>query len=126
MLKVTDLTTGESLILQRRRLGVTQGRMAELIGVGRDVYRSYERDEDRKWRQGPPVELPPRGDEDLADEEIIHILRLRLGWTLDDAAEAVGRSRATYVNIESGGRTTARWANYVIDLMEKEIATAAN
>jgi len=126
MLKVADLTTGESLILQRRRLGVTQGRMAELIGVGRDVYRSYERDEDRKWRQGPPIELPPLGDEDLADEEIIHILRLRLGWTLDDAAEAVGRSRATYVNIESGGRTTARWANYVIDLMEKEIATAAN
>ncbi len=126
MLKAVDLTVGESLTLQRRRLGVTQDHMAKLLGLGRDVYRSYERDADRKWRQGPPVELPSLGDDELASEEIIHILRLRLGWTLDEAAEAVGRSRATYVNIESGGRTTARWADYVINLMEKEIATAAN
>ena len=125
MLRDTDLTTGENLTIQRRRLSVTQDRMAELLGIGRDVYRSYERDEDRKWRQGPPITLPQLDDE-LAQEEVIHILRLRIGWTLDDAAEAVGRSRATYVNIESGGRTTARWADYVINLMEKEIATTAN
>ena len=126
MLSVTDLTVGENLALQRRRLGVTQDRMAELLGLGRDVYRSYERDADRKWRQGPPIELPLLDEGELAPEETIHILRMRLGWTLDDAAEAMGRSRATYVNIESGGRTTARWADYVINLMEKEIATAAN
>ena len=125
MLIDTDLTTGENLTLQRRRLSLTQERMAKLLGIGRDVYRSYERDEDRKWRQGPPVALPLLDDE-LAQEEVIHILRLRIGWTLDEAAEAVGRSRATYVNIESGGRTTARWADYVINLMEKEIATTAN
>ena len=116
---------GENLTIQRRRLSLTQDRMAELLGIGSWVYRSYERDEDRKWRQGPPITLPLIDDE-LTQEEVIHILRLRIGWTLNEAAEAVGRSRATYINIESGGRTTARWANYVINLMEKEIATTAN
>jgi len=123
MLEGLDLTVGENLAVQRRKLGVTQGQMAKLLGLGKHVYRSYEHDEERQWRQGPPAELPLL-EGALAPEEVIYVLRQRLEWSLDDAAGAVGRSRATYVSIESGGRTTARWADYVITLMEKELAAA--
>lgn len=124
MLESLDLTPAERLaVIRKYRLRLSQKGMAEHLGISEGKYRSYERDETVRWRQGPPDKLPEL-EGDLGPEEVIFTLRTRLGWTLDDAAAAMGRSRATYVAIENGGRTTARWSEYVISLMEKELATA--
>ena len=58
---------------------------------------------------------------DLQDNELIVILRLRAKLTLAQAADVVGTSRATYVQIEGGGRVADKWASYTItQLLEQQ------
>lgn len=113
------LTDAERLLLRRRRLGVSQKVMAKKLNITQCTYASYERDEERQFRHAPPLEIPDI--EDLADFEIVTLLRIRAGLTLAQAADVVGTSRATYVQIEGGGRVTDKWAKYSITkLLEQQ------
>lgn len=93
--------------------------MADRLGLTQCTYASYEKGEERKFRHGPPLEIPTVTD--LSDHEIVTLLRIRAGLTLLLAAEVVGTSRATYVQIEGGGRVTDKWAQYAIkQLLEQQ------
>jgi len=113
-----ELTDGERLLIARRRKGLTQGEMAEELNVKTCTYASYEKDEDRKFRHGPPLPLPEVGP--IQHHETIVILRTRRGLTLTEAAAVVGTSRATYANIEGGGRVAMKWGEYAINQLRQQ------
>ena len=118
-----DLTDGERLLIDRRRKGKSQGDVSADLGIKQCTYASYEKDEERRFRHAPPLDIPTI--EVVEPHEHVMILRTRQGLTLAEAAVIVGTSRATYVQIEGGGRVAQKWAKYAIkQLTEKASETA--
>lgn len=112
---ITDcptLTDGERLLVDRRRKGKSQGEVCIDLGIKQCTYASYEKDEERMFRHAPPLDIPTV--EPVDPHEHVMILRTRLGLTLAQASVIVGTSRATYVQIEGGGRVALKWAVYAI------------
>jgi hypothetical protein len=95
--------------------------MADELNVKTCTYASYEKGHARKYRHGPPLRLPDVGT--LEQHETIVILRTRRGLTLTEVAAIVGTSRATYANIEGGGRVAMRWGEYAISQLKQQIET---
>jgi len=109
--------------LARRRKGISQGQAADELGIKQCTYASYEKDEDRQFRHCPPPDIPEI--ESIDPHEHVVVLRTRLGYTLAEAAEVVGTSRATYVQIEGGGRVAQKWADYAIKQLGSELDDGA-
>lgn len=99
------LTSAEKLLLQRRRLGLNQAKMAKRLGVTPYVYKGWEREE---RDDAPKVELGK-----LADHERFLIYRLREGKTQDDVAREMGfKSRYWLRQMEQGKVNLTALRNY--------------
>lgn len=91
MLKASDLTPGEKLLIFRRRSELTQALMAEELGVSLLAYRAMEQDHDYIPcnRKIPRVSLSGR----LAVWEVAVILRFRSSLTQAQTAAQIGISK---------------------------------
>jgi len=88
------LTNAETLVVYRRRLGLTQKGAAKHFGVCHDMYSRWERGLDpRAKRQKVP---------NLKDYEVCHLYRRRSGMTQKAAAAQMGCCRRWYNLMERG------------------------
>jgi len=96
MLEVDDLTTGERLLLDRRRRGVSQSNAVE--GVDRKIYRKWETDE--VANDAPPISI-----QEIYPHEQLLLLRRRMKLNQTEMAERLGISLSWQKTLESGGVT---------------------
>lgn len=95
MLTTKDLTTGEKLLVARRRERTTQKEEADAYGVSLYEYRRWERDVDTNGVQ-------PAGIGKLLVHEAFFILRRRRGWTMQRVADAISRCKFWLRRMENG------------------------
>lgn len=91
-LDLTYLSTGELLWVHRRRLGLTQYKMARKLCVGRNKYKAWELDHEDCAIGG--LTLKPTLYEKLG------LARRRLGYGLWPIAEKLGCSHMTLLKLE--------------------------
>lgn len=98
-LTAKDLTPGERLLLDRRRMPfMTQRAAADSYGVPTHHYIAWEADaEHLKPGAVPRVKLGP-----LRPHEIALICRRRAGWTQADVGAEIGRSAYWVARMERG------------------------
>lgn len=94
LIKTTDLTPGERLAIDRRRIGRSQQAQAGIFGVSLYKYRKWENDEEE-----PPND-PPLGN--LQTHEQCYVVRRRRGLRLGDVAVEMGFSRWWINQMELG------------------------
>lgn len=87
------LTSGETAIILRKRLGLTQHQMAERMGKGTETYARIERDE---------LEIEPFPIPRLESHEKCMIYRRRVGFPIKQVAEDLGLSRVWVSRMENG------------------------
>jgi len=92
-MRTTDLTSGERLLILRRRTGRSQRDEAERRGITLYRYKRYEADE--QTTQDEPVG-------ELKSHERCLILRRRERMSLDDLASELGVSRWWACQMEYG------------------------
>ena len=92
-LKVSDLTAGERLLIERRRVGLTQPEAAKQFRVSVSHYSRWERDK----IPAPKTALP-----NLYDHEICLLLRRRQGITQLQLSKMMGRCRWRINQMEYG------------------------
>jgi DNA-binding XRE family transcriptional regulator len=103
LVKTTELSQGERLLVYRRREGLTQEGMADQLGVSLYAYRKMEEE------SAPCSFNPPLGS--LSQREQCFVQRLRHGWSLAHAAESIGISRWWLRRMERGDAPVRRlWA----------------
>lgn len=95
-LDIKGLTTGEILLLARRRSGESQEKCAHGHGLTRNAYGKLERDDDTHAN----VKIPVLNE--LTDAERCLILRRRSGLKQDECAEEIGITRFWFNRIEVG------------------------
>lgn len=110
MLRVRDLTPGERLLLERRRLGETKPAAADRYGVSLYRYGQWERD-DPAARAVSDVPRP-RGLLRLEFHEASFLLRRRAGVTVEAFAAAAGMSAWWLTRIERGQEKPALLAAF--------------
>ena len=103
---IRDLTRGERLYIWRRRENMSQAQAAEIWGVARNEYRSWENDE----AESPAGVCPNLGV--LETFESCVILRRRNNASVSDTAEAIGVSRQWLRKMEIGEAPTERLTSY--------------
>lgn len=79
-----ELTTGERLFIERKRLGMSQANMAACHGVPHGVYGRWERDQ--KANRPAPVVKVGR----LKKHEQCMLERVRIGWSQAEVAKKLG------------------------------------
>jgi len=105
----SDLSTGEHLLIWRRREGLTQEEAGIYLGLRRNTYGQLERSEEKKHIP----ELPFLGE--MYSYEKCFIMRRRSGWTIPMCAAQAEVSRYWYNLMELGKvspeRLVAYWVN---------------
>jgi DNA-binding XRE family transcriptional regulator len=96
-LNIEGLTLGESLLISRRRSGESQEKIADRLGMTRNVYGRVERD-DEDVPSG--IQFPELGE--LSQDEICLILRRRSGLTQEECADKIGVTRFWFNQMETG------------------------
>jgi DNA-binding XRE family transcriptional regulator len=91
------LTTGETLLIFRRRSGESQETIARRFDMTRNAYGRVERDDDEL---SGSVSLPELGE--LTEDEQCLILRRRSGLTQENCAEKIGITRFWFNQMETG------------------------
>lgn len=91
-----ELSTGERLLILRRRRGQSQKQAAEALGVSLYCYRQWESDEQAET--DPPKVRSPK----LALHEQCFLRRVRAGLSLADLAGELGLSRWWVCKMEQG------------------------
>lgn len=89
------LTTGETLLIARRRSGESQETIARRLGMTRNSYGRVERDDEEA-----SIKLPELGE--LTEAEQCLILRRRSGLTQEECAEKLGIARFWFNQMEIG------------------------
>jgi len=92
----SSLTSGELLLVARKRIGLSQSEMASFHGTTRTKYGKMERDQ----MEPNGVKLPTIGS--LATHEEAMILRRRAGHTQKEIAGEIGLSRHWVSKMETG------------------------
>lgn len=105
-LKVSDLTDGEKLIIDRRRLGETQGDAAQRLGMPESSYCCAELNQPCAW----DVPTPALGK--LEQHEMCLIRRMRSGYSQAAIAKRVGVSRYWLCQMERGIEPCERLVGY--------------
>lgn len=103
--RVSDLTQGERLVIDRRRRNMTQRQAAKRHGMTLYRYRRCEMDESEAM---PPI--PAIGRLKLYEE--LRVLRVREGATVHNVAEDMGISRWWVTQMEAGKAPCDRLAEY--------------
>lgn len=107
MLSIRDLTTGERLIIARRRNDETQQAAAKRLGMPLGPYKLAEKDTPSKsWR------VPIPSLDKLQPHEVCRLLRVRKGLTLDDLSRRMGVSKWWICLMEQGKAPTATLLEY--------------
>ncbi len=111
-----QLTRGERLALHRRAKRMTQVEMADIYGVGLDLFRTWECDvpdvqDDIPLLQVCRTELPLR--------ELLFVHRRRRGITLEEISEALGRCVSWVHQAESGRAGAEQVVDYVLNQGER-------
>lgn len=100
----SDLSAGETLIIDRRRRGESQADAARRHRVSSYRYRRWEDDDDP---DAPRVEL-----ETIEEYEAFHVLRRRAGMLIEDLAAEIGCSRWWVTQMERGQAPCGRLKDY--------------
>lgn len=100
-----NISYGETLFLQRRRLGLSQSEMARAISATRTKYGRWERDQEECRLACPPLQ-------DISDTEIATIKRRREGVTQKDVAKELNVSRYWVSQMETGQAGSDRLTKY--------------
>ena len=95
-IEVGELSLQETMILYRRRLGISQTQMAALFRVHRETYGRLERGDNIQLK----IDRPYLGE--LQDHEKCLILRRRSGWTQEQCAESMNITRYWFNLMELG------------------------
>lgn len=88
------LTNDETLIVFRRREGMTQKEAAKHFGVSLDMY--------SRWERGIDPRTPRQKVPDLKDHEVCFLYRRRSNMTQKAAAKQMGCCRRWYNLMERG------------------------
>ena len=104
LVKTSDLTRGERLLVARRRRSVSQVDAADDFGVSLYLYRQWETDTTRS-----PHELSLRR---LADFEACLIMRRRTKLSASKIAKRLGVSRWWFCQMERGEVDSARLVTF--------------
>lgn len=99
------LTTGEALVLHRRRLDESQMEAAKRLGVGRKLYALWEIEVKELPGAAPDIT-------EVADHEIAFIMRRRANKSRADMVEAVGFNRTWITAMERGDMDCSPLTNY--------------
>lgn len=99
------LTTGEALVLHRRRLDESQTEAAARLGVGRKIYALWEVEVKEFPGVAPTFET-------VAAHEIAFILRRRANKSRADMVAAVGLNRTWITAMERGDMDCSPLLNY--------------
>lgn len=105
MVAIVTPTRGESLLLHRRRKGMSQADAAREYGVSPDRYRDWEKD--RRLRDQPRRHLGQ-----LKPHEVCLLLRRRAGKTQREVAADLGCTRLWLVQMENGSAPVDRLREY--------------
>lgn len=103
--KLKDLTTGERLVLHRRRMDESQSQAAARLGVGRKLYALWEIEVKPFPGSAPDIDK-------VAVHEIVFILRRRANMSRADMVEAVGFNRTWITAMERGDMDCSPLRNY--------------
>jgi DNA-binding XRE family transcriptional regulator len=98
LVKTSDLTPGEKLVIQRRRDGTSQVKAAKKAKVSLFVYRQWEQDVEK------PTTVPKVGK--LEDHEQCYVMRRRAGWTAQELADELEVCRWWLCQMERGQQDT--------------------
>ena len=102
-----ELTKGERLLLDRRRLQMTQMQYAKLLGVPLGSYKRAERDEGTgRW------EIPDPALRRIEPREACLVKRRRSGKTIDEIAQEIKRSKWWVCLMERGKAPDASLREY--------------
>ncbi len=93
------LTTGEKLLIIRRRENISKERMADRYGMTRNVYGGLERDQE-EFVDNDCVAVPEVSK--LSQGEICLLLRRRAEMAQEECAELVGVTRFWLNQMETG------------------------
>ena len=96
VLQLQQITSGEKLVVQRRRLKQNQREAAKAHGVSRNTYAAWELD------LATTQDVPDTELSQLEDREACWLLRRRGNWSQDTIAEEIGCSRVWVANMELG------------------------
>lgn len=91
-----EISLEESVILYRRRLGISQTQMAAMLKIHRETYGRLERGKTVQ------VEVPKPTLGNLSPYEVCFILRRRSGKTQNKIAESIGFTRYWLNQMELG------------------------
>ena len=94
LIKSSELTKGEKLLMERRRLGLTQSAMAKKMKVSLYVYRRWETD---SVEDAPSVNIGR-----LTDYEQCYLMRKRSGNSLQETANKLQVCRWWLCQMERG------------------------
>lgn len=97
LVKTSDLTVGEKLVVKRRRDGLSQVKAAKKAKVSLFAYRQWEQDVEK-------APAPKIGK--LEDHEQCYILRRRAGWTTQELADELEVCRWWLCQMERGAIDT--------------------
>lgn len=104
LVATSTLTSGEKLVIQRRRDGSTQAKAARAHKVTQLVYRGWERDSGER--------IPRAAVGKISESEQCFVLRRRSGMTLDRLAGRLRVCRYWLRQMEAGTAPVARLAEY--------------
>lgn len=99
-MNVSDLSTGERVLINRRRLGVTQRVLAPRLGLTRRQLQDLEAGTFRFQVNEATIGFSSL--DDLAENEVCVVLRHRSGKSMLDLEVALGVSRSWIYEMESG------------------------
>jgi transcriptional regulator with XRE-family HTH domain len=101
-----SISNAESLVLARRRLGLTQLEVAQQLSLNVSKYKRLEAEEGkdvgRSARELLPDAFLGRSPEDLDPHEECYILRRRHGLSQLDVGKSIGRCREWIQQMERG------------------------
>ena len=103
-LRVSELSKGERLFLQRIRQGLTQEQAADQMGVKPHLYKLWEQD---RGKHAPKIKI-----DRLAPHERMRIYRRRSGLSMVDLEFRVGCTRYWIWKMETGRAPVTRLQMY--------------
>lgn len=101
---VVTPSRGESLVIWRRRNGLSQKQAAQVCGVSPDRY--------REWESGNVASPKRYHAGQLTPQEMCILLRRRKGWTQEELARRMGCTRTWIQNMETGKAPADRLRTY--------------
>lgn len=105
LIRTSSLTTGERLLIDRRRRGETQKESAERLYHSTYRYRVLEAGNVNDFWRGPRIGT-------LADHEQCLLLRRRSGQSRASAANELGMSEFWYTQMERGRAPVGRLVKF--------------